>query len=246
MLSPKRLFFWTVLLAFLLSGNSAELAYDEELEDEPVHQRRELWDFFSFLSLRKCIWKHSLVFVPASVAYLYPPCSVFAVNLLNPRCNHPDGTRDWGPKNGPKWLDCSRQEAWPTMAPAGSGQSSYVYTQSSSYNQNDSNKSTGSGKTDSKSFNPMAAGFQLWMVFAAGSVVSALIAINLGQRKDPVGLQRHGMAGAVMRRVGAVSAFAAGAFPARGKAVEMQATRPEYKLDLSPTAEDASIHDASV
>lgn len=78
------------------------------------------------------------------------------------------------------------------------------------------------------------------MVFAAGSVLSAIVAISMGQRKDAERLQKHGMVGSVMRRVGAVSAFAAGAFPSKGKAVEMQGSRPEYRLDTSPQGDELS------
>lgn len=68
----------------------------------------------------------------------------------------------------------------------------------------------------------------------AGSVLSAMAAIRMGQRKEPMGDRKHDMSGAVMRRVGAVNAFASGLFPSNGsKVVEMQAARPEYKLDMS-------------
>jgi hypothetical protein len=75
------------------------------------------------------------------------------------------------------------------------------------------------------------------MLIVAGSVVSAVAAIAMGQRRPAASQQRHGMAGSVMRRVGAVSAFAAGAFPGRKPTtttVEMQSQGAGYRLDMDP------------
>lgn len=87
-----------------------------------------------------------------------------------------------------------------------------------------------------------AQGAQLWMLFVAGSVVSALIAVHLGQKKENSEAGRHGMCGAIVRRKGAVSAFAEGVFPSRTKEVEMKSSQPEYRLDMSPQGnEDVSV-----
>jgi hypothetical protein len=70
-------------------------------------------------------------------------------------------------------------------------------------------------------------------------VISAAFAVNMGQRKNPMrAATKHGLAGAVNRRVGAVSAFAAGALGggAMAKAdkdsgVEL---RPGYHMEAGP------------
>ena len=72
------------------------------------------------------------------------------------------------------------------------------------------------------------------MFLVAGSVVSALFAIHLGQRKESRDEEKHGMCGAIMRRKGAVSAFAEGVFPSGGREVEMKPSRHEYRLDMRP------------
>lgn len=79
------------------------------------------------------------------------------------------------------------------------------------------------------SFGGATGGFRLWMVFVAGSVLGAMVAVHMGQRKPGIIETRHEMSGAVMRRAGTVGAFAEGFFPA-DKAVEMS-TSHDYKLD---------------
>ena len=80
-------------------------------------------------------------------------------------------------------------------------------TSADSYVQQDSVNENTSGVS-----NANVAGFELWMVFAGGSVLSAFVAINMGQQKSIAAVDRHNMSGAVMRRNGAVNAFAEGAF----------------------------------
>ena len=111
----------------------------------------------------------------------------------------------------------------------------------SSYSASSSGEEASATNTNSTS-SGAKKGFQYWMLVAAGSVMSAMAAIHLGQRKDPAAGQRHDMSGAVMRRVGAVNAFAAGLFPStQGRAVEMSPSRPEYKLDMSPEGNETSM-----
>ena len=111
--------------------------------------------------------------------------------------------------------------------------SSYVSSSSEAEDAANTNNITSSGAM---------AGFQYWMLVAAASVMSAMFAIHMGQRKDPAGARRHDMSGSVMRRVGAVNAFAAGFFPAtKGQAVEMSPSRPEYRLDMSPEGNNSSM-----
>lgn len=87
------------------------------------------------------------------------------------------------------------------------------------------------------------AGFEMWMMATAGAVLAALIAINIGQRKNRSANNKHGMQGSVMRRLGVVSAFAEGALPcaseglcANQEDVEMQGQEvtPGYQLDMGP------------
>lgn len=151
---------------------------------------------------------------------------------VGPPCSRNDGSKDWGPFDGPRWRDCSKED---------SAYSSDSSTQSSSqaqvneYNANDAteNAYNDQGAASGNGFGGIS-GVQLWMFVVAGSILSALVAINMGQRKPSENQARHGMAGSVMRRVGAVSAFAAGALPGRkqSKAVEMQPHRAEYRLDM--------------
>ena len=47
-----RLFLWSLFAVFLLTG-STTVGAQEDLEEVPSQQRRQLWDFFSFISLRK-------------------------------------------------------------------------------------------------------------------------------------------------------------------------------------------------
>jgi hypothetical protein len=66
------------------------------------------------------------------------------------------------------------------------------------------------------------ASFAWWMMATAGSVMAALLAVRMGQRKNSSSAQRHEMSGAVMRRMGAVSAFAGAALPGPSKTVELR------------------------
>ena len=162
------------------------------------------------------------------------------MKVRGPPCTRPDGTPDWGPKFGPRWKDCqeesySESDAWDSSQ----AQEAYNGNAAAENAYNDQGAASGNG------FNAVQ-GLQLWMFVVAGSIMSAMVAIHLGQKKPSASQARHGMAGSVMRRVGAVSAFAAGAFPGRRKqstTVEMQ--RPEYRLDLSGS-DDASVPSATV
>ena len=151
-------------------------------------------------------------------------------------CTRPDGTRDWGPENGPRWNHCLREAAMQgdgTSTDGTTSYSSYVSSSSEAEDAANTNNITSSGAMK---------GFQYWMLVVAGSVMSAMVAIHMGQRKDPAGAGRHDMSGSVMRRVGAVNAFAAGLFPStKGQAVEMSPSRPEYRLDMSPEGNDSAM-----
>lgn len=67
----------------------------------------------------------------------------------------------------------------------------------------------------------------------AGSVMAAMAAVHMGQRKNPkVMKNRHAMAGSVNRRVGAVGAFADGMTPDHAtQGVELQ---EGYHVDVQP------------
>jgi hypothetical protein len=156
------------------------------------------------------------------------------VARLGPPCTRGDGTPDWGPQRGPRWNDCSKEES-PTQAPSSLNNANGVSSYESYVDANGNTVYAGQGADSAGGkFSNAAAGLSLWMVFVAGSVMSALVAVHLGQKKDSVGEGRHGMSGAIMRRKGAVGAFADGVFPSRGKEVEMKSSsRPEYRLDMS-------------
>lgn len=119
------------------------------------------------------------------------------------------------------------------------GEESENVSQMNSYVSNaDTDVYGGQGTAGGGMFNNSTQGLNLWMGLAAGSILSALVAIHLGQKKENRG-GKHGMCGAIMRRKGAVSAFAEGVFPSRGKEVEMKPSRPEYRLDMSPQGGEA-------
>ena len=128
-----------------------------------------------------------------------------------------------------------------TTYSSSSSSSSYYSASSSSEAESATSSTTGTSS-------PALKGFNYWLLVAAGSVMSAMAAIHLGQRKDPAAARRHDMSGSVMRRVGAVNAFAAGFFPStKGQAVEMSSSRPEYRLDMSPEGNDtANVPSATV
>lgn len=215
MVSFTRLVICSLLSALLFVGTVS--GEDAIQQDDPSQQRRELWDFMTFLTL--------------------------LAQQLGPHkpCTRPDGTRDWGPEHGPRWNHCMREAAM-----EGDSSTSDATTTSSSeymeYSASSSSEAEDSANTNNITSSGAMKGFQYWMLILAGSVMSAMVAIHMGQRKDPAGGRRHDMSGSVMRRVGAVNAFAAGLFPStKGKAVEMQASRPEYRLDMSPDGNDTPM-----
>jgi hypothetical protein len=152
------------------------------------------------------------------------------MKVPGPPCTRPNGSQDWGPHGGPRWRGCS-EEVSSTSSEAAVESSEEAFTEDAA---------TGG------EYNALK-GPQLWMFVVAGSVVSAMVAIGMGQRQ-PLASSRHGMTGSVMRRVGAVSAFAAGAFAVRGQnqGVEMQAEIPAYRLDMCPEEEGLSSPSANV
>ena len=148
------------------------------------------------------------------------------MKIPGPPCTRPNGSQDWGPEGGPRWRHCSEDSSSSTSS------SSAEASVSEEAAVADQEASSGTG------FNANL-GIQWWMVVVAGSVASALAAIAMGQRRPAANQQRHGMAGSVMRRVGAVSAFAAGVFPGRKpttttNAVELQSPGAGYRLDTDP------------
>ena len=89
----------------------------------------------------------------------------------------------------------------------GSGSSSQAAAVQNGDTTNSARDTGSAGKISSA-----ANGLGIWMFFLAGSVLAAMAAINMGQKKKPKVLtNKHPMAGSVNRRVGAVSAFADGA-----------------------------------
>ncbi len=154
------------------------------------------------------------------------------VAQLGPKpCTRPDGTPDWGPEQGPRWKHCSRQASSTSYETTDETETT---SENMEYAVSSSESSAGEASTSNITSSGAAQGFQLWMLVIAGTVASALVAMRLGQQKGPVAGRKHDMSGSVTRRVGAVGAFAAGLFPSnRAKEVEMNASRPEYKLDMS-------------
>lgn len=155
------------------------------------------------------------------------------MKVPGPPCSRPNGMQDWGPESGPRWRGCSEEASSTTSETS----------QASEYSSEAAE--TEEGAANGSDF--AVQGGRLWMVVAAASVVSAVVAIAMGQRRPAATQQRHGMAGSVMRRVGAVSAFAAGAFPGRqqNKTVEMQTQGEGYRLDMAPEG-GASVPSANV
>ena len=80
------------------------------------------------------------------------------------------------------------------------------------------------------------------MLATAGSVLAAMIAIHMGQRKNRGG-DRHAMTGAIMRRNNAVNAFAAGALPLgakqSSKVSEVEMKTP-FTIDVGPDGLEAA------
>lgn len=82
------------------------------------------------------------------------------------------------------------------------------------------------------------------MIATAGSAMAALVAVHMGQRKNRAGLLRHEMAGAVVRRNGAVSVFADEVIPQSSqKAIELGGIEVKggYNLDAGPEGVEASV-----
>jgi hypothetical protein len=66
--------------------------------------------------------------------------------------------------------------------------------------------------------------------------MAALFAMHMGQRKNRSSAQRHEMAGSVVRRNGAVTAFADACLPGTSKVVELGGVEVKdgYRLDYGP------------
>lgn len=75
-------------------------------------------------------------------------------------------------------------------------------------------------------------GLSAWMLLTAGSVVAALVAVHFGQQKSAPS-NKHGMAGSVRRRFGAVTAFADGFIPQKDVEMQQQQEAGGYRLDAS-------------
>jgi predicted dehydrogenase len=99
-------------------------------------------------------------------------------------------------------------------------------------------------------FSEAGGAFRVWMVFLVGSILSATVAVHLGQRKNPMVQGRtansnNEMKGAVARRIGSVSAFAAGAFAGSkgSNEVEMNESSQPLQMDMGPDVTDAPIEE---
>jgi hypothetical protein len=131
---------------------------------------------------------------------------------------------DYTAANGSNWVAAEEADA------------NYQYE---NVEEADTTEYNGQDTASGGGFANASKGFQFWMIATMGSVLGAMIAIHIGQKKNRPNGQGHEMSGAVARRMGAVSAFAEGAFPCATKeqmGVEMQGQEVEtgYQLEVGP------------
>eukprot|EP00934_Nitzschia_sp_Nitz4_P005478 Nitzschia sp. Nitz4//scaffold226_size53432//12514//13231//NITZ4_006693-RA/size53432-processed-gene-0.33-mRNA-1//-1//CDS//3329542727//5468//frame0 len=203
MWSVQRFLQASLFVALCFTSNVSAV---EEVSNSASQQRRELFDFFDLFSL-------------------------LAAHLGPHPCYKPLGEPDFGKPGTDHYLKCMQES---------------MSDSSSSSSTSDSSSSSSSSNSASNSYNSYVdvseeegvaeyqgqetagaggssgatAGFELWMMFVAGSVLSALVAVHMGQKKPSLAAGRHELSGAVSRRNGAVNAFADGAF--QNGTVEMQ------------------------
>jgi hypothetical protein len=80
----------------------------------------------------------------------------------------------------------------------------------------------------------------MWLFVTVASVVAAVGAIHIGQKKNPNGSRgRHELTGVVSRRATLVSAFANGLMPGKETPIADEGVEvsPGLSLDYSPTGE---------
>lgn len=145
---------------------------------------------------------------------LLPICiTLSTVAHLGPHpCYKPLGEPDFGKPGTERYLKCM-EEAGESDS---SGRSYSSYVDVSEEESSGVSEYKGQDTASGGGFTNSAGGFQLWMVFVAGSILSALVAVHMGQKKPGMATRKHEMSGAVTRRVGTVGALADGAFASRG------------------------------
>jgi hypothetical protein len=86
----------------------------------------------------------------------------------------------------------------------------------------------------------MSSRLNMWLFATVGSVIAAIGAIHIGQRKNPNGARgRHAMTGVISRRATLVSAFATGLMPSKETPLANEGVEvsPGLSLDYSPSGE---------
>jgi hypothetical protein len=86
----------------------------------------------------------------------------------------------------------------------------------------------------------MSSQLNMWLFVTVASVVAAVGAIHIGQKKNPNGSRgRHELTGVVSRRATLVSAFANGLMPGKETPIADEGVEvsPGLSLDYSPTGE---------
>jgi hypothetical protein len=161
------------------------------------------------------------------------------------------------PCNGPDPLHMCRRSSSTNGDDDGSGDddtsgsSGSSNTQSSNYDASQKSdyssesESTADAYNEDATFNAgtkasMTSQMNMWLFATVGSVIAALGAIHIGQRKNPNGSRgRHEMTGVITRRATLVSAFATGFMPTKetllpDEGVEMS---PGLSLDYGPSGD---------
>jgi hypothetical protein len=111
---------------------------------------------------------------------------------------------------------------------------SYYYTDENGNNVEYAGKDAAGNQVFSGSRNLATTG---WLIVCFASVVAAVFAIHVGQRKNAFRATRgppFQLQGAVSRRVGAVSAFASGALPSPEQEMQGVELRQGLSMEMGP------------
>eukprot|EP00339_Tiarina_fusa_P010699 CAMPEP_0117016076 /NCGR_PEP_ID=MMETSP0472-20121206/12719_1 /TAXON_ID=693140 ORGANISM="Tiarina fusus, Strain LIS" /NCGR_SAMPLE_ID=MMETSP0472 /ASSEMBLY_ACC=CAM_ASM_000603 /LENGTH=238 /DNA_ID=CAMNT_0004720009 /DNA_START=44 /DNA_END=760 /DNA_ORIENTATION=+ len=222
MLSLQRLMQWS-LVAGLLFLSSPTYALDDaavgveavgETDVTAPQDRRQLWDFWSLLALLH-------------------PCPP---GPLGAHC-HSDSESYWGDEGGGEWEGDGTEGYEPDY-----GGDYEQDAEAASYSYQEDAGSSGADYQEKRTaggggFASAGGAFRVYMVFLVGSILSATVAVHMGQRKNPmVQGNTNEIKGAVARRIGSVSAFATGAFAGSKakKEVEMSESSQPLQMDMGP------------
>lgn len=162
---------------------------------------------------------------------------------LGPACTGPKGLQ------GAKCHETDTSSASNTNANSASSSSSSSSNSVNAASQADYSASGNGGAADEYQDQQTANGgsaavvtsrLNMWLFATVGSVIAALGAIHIGQKKNPNSARgRHEMTGVISRRATVVSAFANGLMPSKETPLADQGVEvsPGLSLDYSPSGE---------